>query len=193
MKFKHYSVVSLLFFVSFGATGNAAAESGSDPADWNGFQRFNFQLSDVDCFVVVPNDTAEGKPWVWRARFPSYHPEADRILLEKGFHIAHLNTAGMLGSTRSLELWDAFYELITDEHGLAAKPALEAVSRGALFTYRWAARHPDRVSCIYADTPVCDIKRESGDRSSIESVKPASVKQAIAETQHSAKSSLQAR
>jgi pimeloyl-ACP methyl ester carboxylesterase len=54
--------------------------------------------------------------------------------------------------------WDEFYETMTQQHGLASKVALEAVSRGGLFVYRWAARHPDRVACIYADVPVCDFK-----------------------------------
>ena len=126
--------------------------------DWNGFRRFDFQVDRRPCFVVVPNKIADGQPWVWRARFPSYHAEADALLLERGFHIAHIDTAGMLGSPRAMKHWDAFYDVMTDEHGLAKRPALEAVSRGGLFAYRWAARHPDRVACIYADTPVCDFK-----------------------------------
>jgi pimeloyl-ACP methyl ester carboxylesterase len=40
----------------------------------------------------------------------------------------------------------------------ARRPALEAVSRGGLHAYRYAARHPDLIACIYADTPVMDLK-----------------------------------
>ncbi len=47
---------------------------------------------------------------------------------------------------------------MTKQHGLAKQVALEAVSRGGLFAYRWAAQHPERVVCIYADVPVCDFK-----------------------------------
>ena len=64
----------------------------------------------------------------------------------------------MLGSPQAMTHWDAFYAAMTGEHGLAEKPALEAVSRGGLFAYRWAARNPTKVACIYADTPVCDYK-----------------------------------
>ena len=64
----------------------------------------------------------------------------------------------MLGSPHAMKHWDEFYETMTQQHGLASKVALEAVSRGGLFVYRWAARHPDRVACIYADVPVCDFK-----------------------------------
>jgi pimeloyl-ACP methyl ester carboxylesterase len=140
------------------ATSVSAADWQGKTSSWKGYQRFDFQLDDRDCFVVVPEQAAAGNPWVWRARFPNYHADADVLLLGRGFHIAHIDTAGMLGSPRALDHWDVFYETMTGEHGLSAKVALEAVSRGGLFAYRWAARHPDRVACIYADTPVCDFK-----------------------------------
>jgi pimeloyl-ACP methyl ester carboxylesterase len=136
----------------------AEAAFEGESKNWNGYQRFDFKVEERASFVVVPKVAAEGNPWVWRARFPGYHAEADVLLLEHGFHIAFIDTNGWLGSPRALKYWDAFYELMTGTHGLAEKPALEAVSRGGLFAYRWAAKHPDRVACIYADTPVCDIK-----------------------------------
>jgi alpha-beta hydrolase superfamily lysophospholipase len=40
--------------------------------------------------------------------------------------------------------------------GLGAKPALMGLSRGGLPVYNWSSRNPDKVSCIYADNPVCD-------------------------------------
>lgn len=57
--------------------------------------------------------------------------------------------------------WDAFYQFLT-KRGLARKPALEGVSRGGLFVYNFASRWPDRVACIYCDTPVCDIRSWPG-------------------------------
>jgi pimeloyl-ACP methyl ester carboxylesterase len=109
---------------------------------------------------LISKSTIEtsGNPWVWRARVPDYHSEADVLLLEQGFHVAHMNTSGMLGSPRALGHWNKFYEFMTKEHGLSEKVALEAVSRGGLFAYRWAAKNPNSVACIYADTPVCDFK-----------------------------------
>jgi sialidase-1 len=53
---------------------------------------------------------------------------------------------------------DSFYAEVVSKWGLAARPALEGVSRGGLHAYRYAARHSERVACIYADTPVMDLK-----------------------------------
>lgn len=132
-----------------------------EKSDWKGFERFDFEVDGKPAYVVRPKHAAPGNPWVWRARFPNFHIKADLILLERGFHIARINTDGMLGSTKALNHWTAFYDYVT-QRGLAKKCALEGVSRGGLFVYRFASKWPDRVACIYCDTPVCDINSWPG-------------------------------
>lgn len=127
-------------------------------SEWNGFKRHDFEVEGRPAYVVQPRAAAPGRPWVWRARFPGFHAEADLILLDRGFHIGFIDTNGMLGSPRAMALWDVFYRLLVEEHSMSRRPALEGVSRGGLFVYGWAARNPDQVACIYADTPVCDFK-----------------------------------
>lgn len=131
---------------------------GTIETSWHGHRRLDFFVEGKPSRLVTPKHPAPGRPWVWRARFPDYHTEPDLILLERGYHIAYCDTAGMLGGAQAMAIWDVFYETMRQTHGLAARPALEGVSRGGLFVYRWASRHPDRVACIYADTPVCDIR-----------------------------------
>ena len=148
----------LLLFWAFALLFGASAEAAA-PAAWQGFEREDFTVEGHSCYVVKPSEPAEGRPWVWRARFPGYHPEVDVILLERGFHVAHIDTGGMLGCDKALDHWDKFYEqMIGPPYRLAEKVTLEGVSRDGLFVYRWAARNPDKVACIYADVPVCDIK-----------------------------------
>ncbi len=130
-------------------------------SEWKGFARYDFQVDGRAAYVVEPKNAAPGKPWVWRARFPNHHAEADVILLSRGFHIVRINTDGMLGSPRAMAHWDAFYKFLT-ERGLPKRCALEGVSRGGLFVYGFASRWPDRVACIFADTPVNDIRSWPG-------------------------------
>ncbi len=146
---------TLMLFVCCGVV--SAQEWPGKGRDWRGFQRFDFSVEGRKCFVVQPRHSAPGRPWVWRARFPSYHADADVILLKRGFHVAFVDTNGMLGSPRSMKLWRAFHAFVT-QRGLARRVALHGVSRGGLFVYGFAARHPELVACIYGDTPVCDIK-----------------------------------
>ncbi|QDV50927.1 alpha/beta hydrolase family protein [Gimesia fumaroli] len=130
--------------------------------EWNGFQRFRFQIAGRNCYVVTPRKTAPGKPWVWRARFPDFHYEMDIELLKQGFHIAYMDVANLFGSPQAIEYGDQFYDYLTKQHGFQSKVALEGVSRGGLFIYNWALKNPEKVSCIYADTPVCDFKSWPG-------------------------------
>ncbi|MEM8713364.1 MAG: GDSL-type esterase/lipase family protein [Planctomycetota bacterium] len=134
------------------------ARTAEQAPQWHGYRRLDFTIAGKKARLVIPEHPAPGRPWVWRARFPDFHAGADRILLERGFHIAHLDTSGMLGGPKAMAAWDTFYNSMVSERGLAPKPALEGVSRGGLFVYRWASQHPERVACIYADTPVCDIR-----------------------------------
>lgn len=118
----------------------------------------NYAIEGHACFVTQPKIAAPGKPWVWRTSFPNYHPEVDAELLNHGWHVAYVDCVDMLGCDAALDVYDKFYDQVRREFELAAKPALEAVSRGGLPAYRYAARHPERIACIYADTPVMDLK-----------------------------------
>jgi len=127
-------------------------------ADWKGFDQYHFTVDGRKAYVVVPKRPAAGRPWIWRARFPTYHAEMDITLLGKGYHVAYVDVAGLFGAPKAISHGDKLYEMLTTRHGLSRKPVLEGVSRGGLFVYNWAARNPRKVACIYCDTPVCDFK-----------------------------------
>lgn len=124
---------------------------------WHGFDRFDFQLDRRDCHVVIPKKSAEGHPWVWRARFPEWHYQMDSILLSNGFAVVYTNTDKMFGSPKAMKAWNKLYNYLTSNYDFNQKAALEGVSRGGLFVYAFAKKYPERVACIYAEAPVCDI------------------------------------
>ena len=134
----------------------------SSEGRWKGFVKSVFSIADHQAYYVEPAHSLAGNPWVWRSSFPDWHTDMDSILLSKGFYVAYINVDDQYGSPASLQVWDKFYEYLTNKKSFAPKAALEAVSRGALYAYGWAKRNPDRVSCIYAETPVCDIKSWPG-------------------------------
>ncbi|HOW71972.1 MAG TPA: hypothetical protein PKY77_15340 [Phycisphaerae bacterium] len=141
------------------ATGSALfADTPAPASQWNGFTRKSFSIADRQCFVTEPRIAAPGRPWIWRTSFPDFHPEVDLELLRSGWHVGFIDCVDMLGCDSSLDLMDRFYEQVTRQRGLSVRPALEAVSRGGLHAYRYAARRPERIACIYADTPVMDLK-----------------------------------
>ncbi len=131
-------------------------------SSFHSYDRYDFLYAERECIVVTPRTVAPGKPWIWRARFFGHEPQTDIALLGEGFHLAYIDVAGLFGSPRAVAIWDQFYAYLTQVHGLAPRPALEGMSRGGLIIYNWAAKNPDKVSCIYADAPVCDIKSWPG-------------------------------
>lgn len=137
---------------------NVAVATPDKVTEWHGFDQYHFTVAERAAYIVVPKKAAAGKPWIWRARFPNFHIEMDVELLKQGFHVAYVDVAGLFGGPQAMQIGDAFYDDVTQQRGLGKKPVLEGVSRGGLFVYNWAARHPERVTCIYCDTPVLDFK-----------------------------------
>ena len=125
---------------------------------FHGFDCYDFEHANTGCKVVVPKTVAKGKPWIWRARFFGHEPQLDKALLEKGYHVAYCDVGGLFGAPEAVARWDRFYRFLTEQKGFHKKPALEGMSRGGLIIYNWAKKNPEKVSCIYGDAPVCDIK-----------------------------------
>ena len=154
------SLTALLFALT---PSLAAAESGDvKKSQWNGFERLDFTVDGRASHLIVPPKADVGKPWIWRTEFFGHEPQADIALIGKGFHVAYVNVQNLYGAPQALDAMDKFYEHVTREYGLMPKVALEGFSRGGLFALNWAARHPERVACIYNDAPVCDFKSWPG-------------------------------
>ncbi len=160
----------LRFFLLAVAVCSAGSTVSADPpaddrvSKWEGHERRDFQVAGRNCLLIVPEQPAAGKPWIWRTEFFGHEPQADLALVGKGFHVAYIDVQNMYGAPVAMDLMDAFYRQLTDDRGLSRRPVLEGFSRGGLFALNWAARHPDQVACIYNDAPVCDFKSWPGGR-----------------------------
>ena len=131
------------------------------PFNFYGFRGFDFTFRNRNAKVVAPKQAAPDHPWVWRARFWGHEPQADIALLERGFHVVYCDVAELFGNDEALSVWNDYYKILTHA-GLAKKSAMEGMSRGGVYIYRWAATYPKRVAAIYADAPVLDLKSWPG-------------------------------
>ncbi len=126
-----------------------------------GFDCCDFTFEGRNAKIVRPKKTAPGHPWIWRARFWGHEPQTEIALLERGFHLVYCDVAELFGNNEAIGIWNRFYDMLTHA-GLSVRAVLEGFSRGGIYVYRWAAFHPDRVACIYADAPVLDFKSWPG-------------------------------
>jgi pimeloyl-ACP methyl ester carboxylesterase len=129
---------------------------------WNGYERQDFTIDGHPALLVLPKTPAPGKPWIWRTEFFGHEPQGDVALLEKGYHVAYLQVSNQYGAPVSLDTMDKYYDYVRATYGLAEKVVLEGFSRGGLYAFNYAARHPDRTAVIYGDAPVCDFKSWPG-------------------------------
>ncbi len=67
------------------------------------------------------------------ARFWGHEPQADSVLLTKGFHVVYCDVAEMFGNEKCMGIWDRFYKALRSA-GFAKKAAMFGFSRGD-FTY----------------------------------------------------------
>ena len=136
---------------------------GETVDQWRGYKRHKFTVDGCVAWVAEPKQAAAGKPWTWCMEFPDAFTDRTGVLqlLDQGFHHVHIVVGNTFGSPSALQHFDAFYETL-QKGGLAKKGALIGISRGGLYAYNWAARHPEAVSCIYGDAPVCDFKSWPG-------------------------------
>lgn len=83
-------------------------------------------------------------------------------LVKRGFCVVALNSGNTFGTPQAIAKWDAVYDEMTQKHGRSRRVAMMGLSRKGLFIARWAAAHPDRVSCLYMDKAICDFKSWPG-------------------------------
>lgn len=139
----------------------ASAQLEGSPSGYHGFECITFRFEGREARVVKPKRVAAGRPWLWRARFWGHEPQTEIALLERGFHVVYCDVAELFGNNEALGIWDRFYRWLTGA-GLSVRAAHEGFSRGGVYIYRWAALYPERVSCVYADAPVLDLKSWPG-------------------------------
>jgi hypothetical protein len=149
-------------------SSNLSAETssyreGAKESDFSGYKRYDFKIGRHQCYIIEPAKALPGKPWIWRARFDSRaFPAFDLSMLKEGYHVAKINVAGLFGGPKALEIFDLFYKELTSNHGFSPRPTLEGLSRGGLPIFNWSIQNPDKVSCVYADAAVCDIRSWPG-------------------------------
>jgi len=143
-------------------TRKSSATWPGTKSSFHSFEQYDFAIENLKCKVVVPKKVADGKPWVWRARFFDHQPQFDIAMLKRGYHVVYCDVSDLFGNAAAVARWNEFYNYLRFEHLFADRMVLEGMSRGGLIVYNWAAVNPDKVAAIYGDAPVMDFKSWPG-------------------------------
>lgn len=120
------------------------------------------KLETLNLTVKIPARPAPGKPWLWVGEFGGHLKSLEDGLVEKGWHVVYLQYGSQFGSPAAMAMWEKVYNEMTGTRGLSARPAMLGISRGGLYVNAWARLHPDRVSVLYLDNGVCDVRSWPG-------------------------------
>jgi sialidase-1 len=163
MNYKRFNKLGMLGILLLLMKG-LLAQQNTGPEKWHGFQKQSFKIDTTSAYIVVPEKPLPGNPWLWRTYSPEFHIEIDSILVTKGFHIGFINVNSkyLYGQPDLMKIWGRFYQTVVNEKKLSPKPALSGAVRGSLCEFAWAKLYPERVSCIYAENPVAEIKSWPG-------------------------------
>lgn len=163
---RRFPVALAAFLAPALATAAAAVDldfPGATTDRWHGHVRRRFVFEGAEAWVVVPTAPLKGNPWSWCLMFPDAFTErcAAPQLVDRGFHHAFLDVGNTFGSPAAVAQLDRFHDELV-RRGLAPRPALIGISRGSLYAHRFASDHPDKVSVIYGDAGVCDLRSWPG-------------------------------
>lgn len=150
--------------ITAAAAGNVDLDfPGATVDQWHGHARQRFQFEGAEAWVVVPPTPLPGNPWSWCLMFPDAFTDrcAAPALVARGFHHAFLDVGNTFGSPAAVAKLARFHDELV-RRGLSPRPALIGISRGSLYAHRFGADHPDKVSVIYGDAGVCDIRSWPG-------------------------------
>lgn len=128
---------------------------------YHGYPVVRTRVNGREVVIIKPHARLLGRPWIWRTESQESRNETEMELLRRGFTYIHADLGDPYGSPTALAQMDAIYDK-TQDFGLSVRVIVEGFGRGALAAYRWAAKRPSKIACIYADAPVCDIKSWPG-------------------------------
>lgn len=145
---------------------SANSQSNQATETWHGFKKISFKVDTASAYIIVPDKPLAGNPWLWRTYSPEFHTEIDSLLVLRGFYIGYININNkfLYGQPSLMNIWNQFYLYLVNEKKLSPKPALSGAVRGSLCEFAWAKMYPQRVSCIYAENPVAEIKSWPGSK-----------------------------
>lgn len=118
--------------------------------------------------IAVPDTVAEGDHWVYQAEFYGHRDAAlatARQFVRDGWYTVTLDGIGdTYGCDDTLRVMSEFQQKLVQHFGLNQKCVMMGVSRGGLYSARYALAYPNNVAGLYLDAPVQDIRSWPGSR-----------------------------
>ena len=124
--------------------------------EWLGFEGVDFVLEDYPCKLIKPKCAPNGK-WILKTHYFTAFPETERLLLEKGYHLAFQKNRTSFATEDDVERKARFVKFVSETFSLAPVCSTVGMSCGGLYAVRLAVAHPELIDVLYIDAPVLNF------------------------------------
>ena len=126
-------------------------------ADYYGRTMYEFELDGRAAKLVIPNKSADGKPWLLKTEYFWAFPSFELAMLERGYHIAYIENKTRWHHPSDDDAKHDFNLFLQKEFGLATQCIPVGMSCGGLQAIYFANKYPSDIKGIYLDAPVCNF------------------------------------
>ena len=124
--------------------------------EWLDHEGVEFTLEDYVCKVIKPKCKPSGK-WVLKTHYFTAFPETERLLLERGYHLAFQTNRTSYATEDDIERKARFVKFVSKEFSLAPTCSMVGMSCGGLYAVRLTVAHPELADVLYIDAPVLNL------------------------------------
>ncbi len=124
---------------------------------WNGYQRLDFTFDGRSAVLIVPHTPDTKKNWLLKTEYFGAFPALELMMLEKGFHVAHIDNETRWCKPTDTDAQAKFARWLHQEWGLSVKCTPVGMSCGGMQAIFLAAKYPELVNACYLDAPVVNL------------------------------------
>lgn len=124
---------------------------------WNGYRRLDFTFEDKEAILVIPNEPREDGKWLFKTEYFGAFPSFELAMLNRGYHVAHVKNTTRWCLDEDTERQARFAKHLHESFGLYEKCMTVGMSCGGMQSIYLGAKHPEVVSALYIDAPVCNL------------------------------------
>ncbi|MDD6308884.1 MAG: alpha/beta hydrolase [Clostridia bacterium] len=124
---------------------------------WNGFRRIDFLFEGREAILVFPKEENKRPYWLFKTEYFSAFQDMEAKMVGEGWHLAFIQNKTRWCLDEDLDLKKRFADYLAKEYGLYEKCVPVGMSCGGLIGTKFAAKYPEKVSCLYLDAPVLNL------------------------------------
>jgi len=126
-------------------------------SEWNGYRRIDFIFEGKEAILIEPHTPREDKKWLFKTEYFGAFPDFELEMLSRGYYVAHVKNTTRWCPDEVTETQAAFAKHLHEVFGLYPKCMTVGMSCGGMQAIYLAAKHPECVSALYIDAPVCNL------------------------------------